>query len=68
MDQARYEEVIAEFVAGKMLSSGHPFIKAYEAGYLDRDGAEYTACLDGDFTADQLEAIARWMRENGDKA
>ncbi len=31
-----------------------------------RPGDE-TAELDGDFTADELEAIAKWMREHGGK-
>jgi hypothetical protein len=29
-----------------------------------QQGGDYTeACLDGDFTADQLEAVATWMRD-----
>lgn len=33
--------------------------------YLSFIPGEKTACLDSDFTADELEAIAVWMRAHG---
>ena len=31
-------------------------------GYFSWDIGDITACLDGNFTADELEAISWWMR------
>ncbi len=41
----------------------HPDGSLYQLGqYLCWNGKEDDACLDADFTADELEAIAWWMR------
>jgi len=66
MDQARYEEI-----KKLLFSEKDPaFLGAHmidEQFWLAQEhGTKFMLFLEGDFTADQLEAIARWMRKNGE--
>jgi hypothetical protein len=68
MERARYEEVSAMLsVESGAMRIGNTGLIVGAVGALSR-GPFVCICLDGDSIPDQLEAIARWMRGNEDKA
>lgn len=61
MDEKRAREILAEYITEE---GGLASISLY----MGWTPGEDTACLDDNFTADQLEAIAWWMRHSRDAA
>lgn len=56
MTEARAREILGDKIRAKELQSvSEPYIAFFGDG---------TASLEGDFTADELEAIAFWMRKH----
>ena len=52
---------IGEELAGR---ADRPMLVSGGTKYTIVVAGRETACLDGDFTADELEAVASWMREH----
>lgn len=56
------DEKTARKILGEAVNDHNNDLGSFERVYLDWDVENETACLDGHFTVDQLEAIAWWIR------
>jgi len=63
MDETRAREILGDIIApdGVGLRPGG----GYSAGWIFWDATDKLCTLDGAYTADQLEAMAYWMRSKG---
>ncbi|MBK9497720.1 MAG: hypothetical protein IPO08_25060 [Xanthomonadales bacterium] len=61
MNEAKAREILGEWFLQKDDSLYN------NVRFMDWHPGEERACLDADFTADELEAIAWWMRHKGQR-
>ena len=63
IDASRAKEILSRMDMDDF-SKGELYLSSYgHAGFLNVKNGDARASLDGEFTADELEAIACWMRD-----
>jgi hypothetical protein len=60
MDESKAREILG-------FHEGQAFTWGDIQGYVRPNDYDDSICVDGDYTADELEAIAWWMRNKGEK-